>query len=71
MAKDNEVIRVGMDLALKANHFDMEQDFSNALKYYQASIEKLIPLVEGQVISHDASGIFFSQEKEMPTERKH
>ena len=50
MARGNEAIQVGIDLASKANQFDMEQDFSNALKYYQASIEKLIPLVEGRSI---------------------
>jgi len=48
MAKSNEAIRVAMDLALQGSRFDAEQDFSNALKCYEASIEKLIPIVEGQ-----------------------
>ena len=48
MAKGNEAIRVAMDLVLQGNRFDAEQDFSNALKCYEASIEKLIPIVEGQ-----------------------
>ena len=48
MAKGNEAIRVAMDLALQGNHHDAEQDFSNALKCYETSIEKLIPIVEGQ-----------------------
>ena len=48
MAKGNEAIRVAMDLALQGNCLDVGQDFSNALKCYETSIEKLIPIVEGQ-----------------------
>ena len=48
MAKGNEAIRVAMDLALQGSRLDAEQNFSNALKYYERSIEKLMPIVEGQ-----------------------
>lgn len=39
---------MAMDLAIEAGHYDARQDFSNALKYYETSIEKLMPLVEGE-----------------------
>lgn len=48
MLKENEAIKMAMDLAIEAGHYDARQDFSNALKYYETSIEKLMPLVEGQ-----------------------
>ena len=48
MVKDNEAIGVAMNLAIQGNHYDMAQDFCSALKYYEASIEKLMPLAEGQ-----------------------
>ena len=47
MVKDNEAIRMAMNLAIQANHYDMAHDFSNALKCYEANIEKLMPLAEG------------------------
>jgi len=50
MANENEAIQAAMSLATQANHFDLEHDFCNALKLYQASIEKLMPLVESQEI---------------------
>ena len=48
MVMDNEAIRAAMNLAIQGNHYDMAQDFCNALKCYEASIEKLMPLAEGQ-----------------------
>ena len=48
MAKDNEAIRVAMDFALQGSRLDAEQDFFNALKCYERSVEKLIPIIEGQ-----------------------
>lgn len=51
MVKDSEAIQVGINLAVQANRYDMEQDFCSALKYYKASIEKLIPLVEGKEVA--------------------
>lgn len=48
MVKNNEAIQVGMNLAMQASHYDAGEDFCNALKYYEASIEKLIPLAESE-----------------------
>ena len=45
----NEAIKAAMALAFQAHRHDMEHDFSTALKLYQECIEKLIPLVEGQM----------------------
>ena len=48
MAVESQPIRAAMQLAYEAKLCDLQQDFNKALKLYEASIEKLFPLVEGQ-----------------------
>lgn len=47
MAVESQPIRAAMQLAYEAKLYDLQQDFNKALKLYEASIEKLFPLVEG------------------------
>ncbi|XP_065912343.1 serine/threonine-protein kinase ULK3-like isoform X2 [Dysidea avara] len=46
MAVESQPIRAAMQLAYEAKLCDLQQDFNKALKLYEASIEKLFPLVE-------------------------
>jgi len=48
MAVESQPVRAAMQLAYEAKLCDLQQDFNKALKLYEASIERLFPLVEGQ-----------------------
>jgi len=66
MAVESQPIRAAMKLADEARHCEFQQDFKKALKLYEASIEKLFPLVEGRsseiheaAISYHRNILFF------------